>query len=78
MATSNVSQTYDDYVKEIQTLTPEEQLSLVKVISAGLKKHSGGKRQNIVLWSSKDWERIYGKALTPRNMCSRRETRGIS
>ena len=28
MATSNVSQTYDDYVKEIQTLTPEEQLSL--------------------------------------------------
>ena len=43
MATSNVSQTYDDYVKEIQTLTPEEQLNLVKVISAGLKKTLRGK-----------------------------------
>jgi len=44
MATSNVSQTYDDYVKKIQTLTPEEQLSLVKVISASLKKTLRGKK----------------------------------
>ena len=44
MGTSNVSQTYDDYVKEIQTLTPEEQLSLVKIISAGLKKTLRGKK----------------------------------
>jgi len=44
MATSNVSQTYDDYVKEIQTLTPEEQLSLVQVISASLKKTLRGKK----------------------------------
>ena len=44
MATSNVSQTYDDYVKKIKTLTPEEQLSLVKVISAGLKKTLRGKK----------------------------------
>ena len=44
MATSNVSQTYDDYVKGIQTLTPEEQLSLVKIISAGLKKTLKGNK----------------------------------
>ena len=44
MATSNVSQSYDDYVKKIQTLTPEEQLSLVKVISAGLQKTLKGKK----------------------------------
>ncbi len=44
MATSNVSQTYDDYVKEIKTLTSEEQLSLVKVISADLKKTLRGKK----------------------------------
>jgi hypothetical protein len=44
MATSNVSQTYDDYIKEIKTLTPEEQLSLVKVISAGLKKNTQGEK----------------------------------
>ncbi len=41
MATSNVSQTYDDYIKEIQTLTPEEQLSLIEIISVGLKKTLG-------------------------------------
>jgi len=44
MATSNASQTYEDYVKKIQTLTPEEQLSLVEVISAGLKKILKGKK----------------------------------
>jgi len=44
MATSNVSQTYDDYVKQIQTLTPEEHLSLVKVISAGLKNTLRGEK----------------------------------
>jgi len=44
MATSNVSQSYDDYVKKIQTLTPEEQLSLIKVISAGLQKTLKGKK----------------------------------
>jgi hypothetical protein len=44
MAASNVSQTYDDYVKKIQTLTPEEQMSLIKVISAGLKKTLRGEK----------------------------------
>lgn len=44
MATSNVSQSYDDYVKKIQTLTPEEQLSLIKIISAGLQKTLKGKK----------------------------------
>ena len=44
MATHNVSRTYDEYVKKIQTLTPEEQLSLEEVISASLKKILGGKK----------------------------------
>jgi len=44
MTASNVSQSYDDYVKKIQTLTPEEQLSLIKVISAGLQKTLKGKK----------------------------------
>lgn len=38
MATKKTSLTYNDYVKDIQHLRPEEQLSLVEIISAGLKK----------------------------------------
>lgn len=33
--------TFDDYVREIQSLKPEEQLSLIESISAGLKKTLG-------------------------------------
>ena len=35
--------TYDDYVRGIQDLEPEEQLSLVEIISARLKKIIGKK-----------------------------------
>ena len=38
MATKKVSLTYNDYVRGIQELRPEDQLSLVEIISAGLKK----------------------------------------
>ena len=38
MATKKVSLTYNDYVRGIQDLKPEDQLSLVEIISAGLKK----------------------------------------
>ena len=38
MATKKVSLTYNDYVRGIQALKPEDQLSLVEIISAGLKK----------------------------------------
>jgi hypothetical protein len=44
MASNNLSQTYDDYIKGIQTLKPEEQLSLIKAISASLKKTFRGKK----------------------------------
>ena len=30
--------TYDDYVKGIQTLKPEEQLNLIELLSSKLKK----------------------------------------
>ncbi len=36
--------TYDDYIKGIRTLKPEEQLSLVEIISGGLKKHISKKK----------------------------------
>lgn len=38
MAAKKVSLTYDDYVRGINRLRPEEQLSLVEIISARLKK----------------------------------------
>ena len=38
MENKNNFLTYDDYVKGIQKLKPEEQLSLVEIISAQLKK----------------------------------------
>lgn len=44
MARKKVSLTYDDYVRGIQGLKPEEQLSLVEIISARLKINLGEKR----------------------------------
>ncbi len=44
MGTKKVSLTYDDYVRGIQGLRPEEQLSLVEIISARLKKTLGRKK----------------------------------
>lgn len=38
MATEKVSLTYTDYVRGLHRLRPEEQLSLVEIISARLKK----------------------------------------
>ena len=38
MAQKKISLTYDDYVRGIKGLRPEEQLSLVEIISARLKK----------------------------------------
>ena len=44
MAAKKVSLTYDDYVRGIKALKPEEQLSLVEIISAGLKRSMARKR----------------------------------
>lgn len=38
MAEKKISLTYNDYVRGIKGLRPEEQLSLVEIISARLKK----------------------------------------
>jgi len=40
-----VSVRYDDLVRDIQSLGPEEQLSLVEIISARLKHIIGGKKK---------------------------------
>ncbi len=44
MAEEKVSLSYDDYVKGIKGLKPEEQLSLVEIISARLKRTLVGKK----------------------------------
>jgi hypothetical protein len=44
MAVKKISLSFDDYVKGIRSLRPEEQLSLVEMISARLKKKLGKKR----------------------------------
>ena len=44
MTISKYSFSYDDYVKGIQSLKPEEQLSLVEMISANLKRALRKKR----------------------------------
>jgi hypothetical protein len=44
MTTKKVSLTYNDYVRGIHDLRPEEQLSLVEIISARLKKTLGKRR----------------------------------
>jgi len=38
MSANKEALTYDDYVKGIQTLKPEEQLSLIEILSSKLKK----------------------------------------
>ena len=38
MPHKQVSLTYTDYVKGIQSLTPEEQLTLIEIISVNLKR----------------------------------------
>lgn len=45
MGRKKVSLGYDDLVREIQSLGPEEQLSLVEIISASLKHTLGGKKK---------------------------------
>ena len=44
MARKKALLTYDDYARGIQSLKPEEQLSLLEIISARLKKTLGKKR----------------------------------
>jgi hypothetical protein len=44
MATKRESLTYDDYVRGIQGLKPEEQLGLVEIISGRLKETLGEKK----------------------------------
>ena len=44
MAIRKASLSYDDYVRGIQSLKPEEQLSLVEMISASLKRTLRKKR----------------------------------
>ena len=44
MAGKKVSLTYDDYVRGIKGLKPDEQLSLVEIISASLKRTIAPKR----------------------------------
>lgn len=50
MARKRISLKYDDYVRGIHDLRPEEQLSLVEIISARLKKTVGkkGKKHSIL------------------------------
>ena len=45
MASKKALLTYDDYVRGIQGLRPEEQLGLVEIISARLKQTLGKKRE---------------------------------
>ncbi len=45
MQVKKVSLSYNDYVKGIQNLKPEEQLSLVEIISARLKRTLRYKRE---------------------------------
>jgi hypothetical protein len=45
MAAKKVSLTYDDYVRGIKGLRPEEQLSLMEIISATLKRTLASKKQ---------------------------------
>lgn len=44
MSNTKETLTYDDYVRGIQTLKPEEQLSLIELLSARLKKSVAEKR----------------------------------
>ena len=43
MSTKNDALTYEDYVRGIDALEPEQQLSLVELLSAKLKKQLGKK-----------------------------------
>ena len=44
MSNKKNAMTYDDYVRGIQTLNPEEQLSLIELLSSRLKKSVTEKR----------------------------------
>ena len=46
MVTKKSIARFEDYVKEIERLRPEEQLNLIQIISARLKTNLKGKRMN--------------------------------
>ncbi len=77
MGAKKTSISYSDYVRGIKFLNIDEQLTLLEIISARLKK-SIGKKKKIALWSLKDWALTYGKALMLRIISRRSETHGIS
>ncbi len=56
MPTNTEALTYDDYVKGIQTLKPEEQLSLIEILSSKLKKTILEKKKSTVFLSLKALE----------------------
>jgi hypothetical protein len=63
---------YNDYVKGINSLSIDEKLYLVKVLSSAIQKSSRKKKQNKILWNLKDWVLRYGKRLMLRNMLKER------
>ena len=44
MPARDTSETYENYIKKIETLTPEEQLSLLEVLSATIRKSLTAKK----------------------------------
>jgi len=49
MRTRKTSISYNDYVKGIEFLNVEEQLTLLQIISAGLKKSIGKRRKSSIM-----------------------------
>jgi hypothetical protein len=78
METKKTSISYSDYASGIKYLNIDEQLALLGVISARLRKSIGKRRKKIALWSLRDWALTSGKALMHRIMFRRSEIHGIS
>jgi len=78
METRKTSISYSDYVKGIKFLNTDEQLTLLEIISARLKKSidKGGHKKSIM--ELEGLALIFGKALMLRIMFIRRESHGIS
>ena len=70
--------TYDDYVKGIQALKPEEQLNLIELLSLRLKKAVTKKTRNTVSLSSRDLELKFGKGLMCKNILGKRGSLGVN
>jgi len=77
MAAHKTRLTYNDVVATLPTLAPDEQISLLEVLSSVLKKQSCRVFKSIVYVNLRDWALRCGQSLIQRIISARNVIHGI-